>query len=274
MSAISSSRSIAPPRRRRWLTRLLAAGVTAVLAGAGVVAVTGPAAAATVDPTAWYVLLNRNSGKALDVSGVSTADGAQLHQWTRTNANNQQFQFVDAGDGYYRIKARHSGKVLDVSSWSTADGAAIHQWTDHDGTNQQFRLADSDSGYVRLINRNSDKAVEVQSAATDDGATVVQYSDWGGSNQQWQLVQVDGGSGGSGGSRVWLRATADIRPGSARQATFSYSTDGTTFTPLGPAFTLDNRPNFFMGNRFAIFNHATAALGGAVTVNRFSLTTP
>ncbi|GAB2991924.1 hypothetical protein [Saccharothrix stipae] len=30
----------------------------------------------------------------------------------------------------------------------------------------------------------------------------------------------------------------------------------------------------FMGYRFAIFNHATAALGGAVTVNRFSLTTP
>ena len=273
--SVSSSRSIAPPSRRpRWLKRFLAATVAAVVAGSGIFAATETAAAATVDPTAWYVLLNRNSGKALDVSGVSTADGAQLHQWTRTNADNQQFQFVDAGDGYYRIKARHSGKVLDVSSWSTADGAAIHQWTDTGGANQQFRLADSDSGYVRLINRNSDKAVEVQNAATDDGAGVVQYSDWGGSNQQWQLARVDGGSGGSSGSRVWLRATADIRPGSARQATFSYSTDGTTFTPLGPAFTLGNRPNFFMGYRFAIFNHATAALGGAVTVNRFSLTTP
>jgi hypothetical protein len=79
------------------------------------------------------VLVNRGSGKALDVSGVSTADGARLHQWTRTNGTNQQFQFVDAGGGYYKIKARHSGKVLDVSSWSTADGAAIHQWTDHGG---------------------------------------------------------------------------------------------------------------------------------------------
>ncbi len=178
---------------------------------------------------------------------------------------------MDSGGGYHRLRARHSGKVLDVSSWSTADGAAVHQWTDHGGVNQQFRLADSGSGYVRLINRNSNKAVEVQSAATNDGAGVVQYGDWGGSNQQWQLVQVDGGSAGS---RVWLRVTADIRPGAGRQATFSYSTDGTTFTPLGPAFTLGDRPNFFMGHRFAIFNHATAALGGAVTVNRFSVTTP
>nr|WP_280882545.1 non-reducing end alpha-L-arabinofuranosidase family hydrolase [Streptomyces pseudovenezuelae] len=164
------------------------------IVGALLTIATTPASAATVDTTAWYVLVNHNSGKALDVYNSSTSDGANVVQWTRTNATNQQFQFVDSGGGYYRLKARHSGKVIDVSSWSTADGAAIHQWTDHGGANQQFRLADSDSGYVRLINRNSNKAVEVQNAATNDGANVVQYSDWGGTNQQWQLVQVDKGT--------------------------------------------------------------------------------
>lgn len=39
--------------------------------------------AATVDTDAWYVLVNRNSGKALDVSGASTGDGARAGQWTR-----------------------------------------------------------------------------------------------------------------------------------------------------------------------------------------------
>ena len=74
MSALSSTQSIAPPSRRpRWLKRFLAATVAALVAGGGIFAVTETAAAATVDPTAWYVLLNRNSGKALDVSGVSTA---------------------------------------------------------------------------------------------------------------------------------------------------------------------------------------------------------
>jgi len=180
--------------RRRWRSGMATAAVVAVAGGLLTVAPT-PAAAATVDTAAWYVLVNRNSGKALDVYNFSTADGADVVQWTRTNANNQQFQFVDSGGGYYRIKAQHSGKVIDVSSWSTADSAAIHQWTDGNGANQQFRLADSDSGYVRLINRNSGKAVEVQNAATNDGGNVVQYSDWGGTNQQWQLVRVDGGTG-------------------------------------------------------------------------------
>ncbi|WP_206784909.1 family 43 glycosylhydrolase [Amycolatopsis sp. MtRt-6] len=76
------------------------------------------------------------------------------------------------------------------------------------------------------------------------------------------------------GSRVWLRANADIRPGTGRQARFSYSTDGVNFTPLGPAFTLNNAWQFFMGYRFAVFNHATQALGGSVTLQRFDLTTP
>ncbi|MEU4449293.1 non-reducing end alpha-L-arabinofuranosidase family hydrolase [Actinosynnema sp. NPDC050801] len=190
--------SVGFARAARWRRRLrsgLAAAAAVAFVGGLLSVVTTSASAATVDTAAWYVLVNRNSGKALDVYNFSTADGGNVVQWARTNADNQQFQFVDSGGGYYRIKSRHSGKVLDVSSWSTADGAAIHQWADHNGTNQQFRLADSDGGYVRLVNRNSNKAVEVQNAATNDGAGVVQYSDWGGANQQWQLVRVGGGSG-------------------------------------------------------------------------------
>ncbi|MFC5820287.1 non-reducing end alpha-L-arabinofuranosidase family hydrolase [Nonomuraea sp. NPDC050478] len=158
-----------------------------------------PAAhAATVDTNAWYVLVNRNSGKALDVYNLSTADGGRITQWTRNNGNQQQWQFVDSGGGYYRLKSRHSGKVLDVYNWSTANGGAIVQWADHNGTNQQWRLADSPDGHVRLISRHSNKALEVQGASTADNANIVQYDDWGGNNQQWQLVRVDGGGGDPG----------------------------------------------------------------------------
>ncbi|MGW1498238.1 non-reducing end alpha-L-arabinofuranosidase family hydrolase [Streptomyces mirabilis] len=172
------------------VTALLAA----LLTGLGAA---GTARAATVDTSASYVLVNRGSGKVLDVSGASTADGAGLTQWTRTDSANQRFQFVDSGGGYYRLKAQHSGKVLDVYNYSTADHADIVQWSDLNGTNQQFRLADSPDGYVRLVNRNSGKAVEVENASTADGAKVVQYTDWGGANQQWQLVRVGAGSGGA-----------------------------------------------------------------------------
>jgi Glycosyl hydrolase family 62/Ricin-type beta-trefoil lectin domain-like len=164
--------------------------VAALVATAAVALNTTPASAATVDTSAWYVLLNRNSGKALDVYNLATNDGARIVQWPRNDGAWQQWQFVDSGGGYYRLRSRHSGKVLDVYNWSTANGARIVQWADSNGANQQFRLADSAGGYVRLINRNSGKVVEVQNASTADAADVVQYDDAGGNNQQWQLVRL------------------------------------------------------------------------------------
>ncbi|MDG9703898.1 non-reducing end alpha-L-arabinofuranosidase family hydrolase [Streptomyces sp. DH37] len=173
-----------PVHPRRLLGVLVSLLLAAVFLGAQ------PAEAATVDPNASYVLVNRNSGKALDVYNMATDDGARITQWTRNNQNQQQWQFVDSGDGYYRIKSRHSGKVLDVYNWSTANGGSIVQWADLNGTNQQWRLADSSDGYVRLISRHSNKALEVQGASTADNANIVQYDDWGGTNQQWRLVMV------------------------------------------------------------------------------------
>ncbi|WSA12943.1 non-reducing end alpha-L-arabinofuranosidase family hydrolase [Streptosporangium subroseum] len=174
--------------------RPLAVIVTAATLLVSLFVATQSANAATVDTNAWYVLVNRTSGKALDVYNLATNDGARITQWARNNGNQQQWQFVDSGSGYYRVKSRLSGKVLDVSNFSTANGGAIVQWTDLNGTNQQWRLADSDSGHIRLINRNSNKALEVQGASTADGANIVQYDDWGGANQQWQFIQVGSGS--------------------------------------------------------------------------------
>ncbi|GAB3440463.1 non-reducing end alpha-L-arabinofuranosidase family hydrolase [Actinophytocola sediminis] len=192
MKTTMSSPGHAPPTARRGGARALVVLLATVLVGTAAVAFNNSAAsAATVDTTAWYVLINRNSGKALDVSNTSTADGAAIHQWARHDGANQQWQFVDSGNGFYRLKSKNSGKVLDIGNMATTDGARVQQWTDLNGTNQQFQLADSDGGHVRLINRNSGKAVEVTGASTADGAAVVQYSDWGGANQQWQLVLLE-----------------------------------------------------------------------------------
>jgi pectate lyase len=180
-------------RWRGWLgataTTVLVAGTVAIGAGAG-----APAAqAATVDPNAWYELVSRHSGKAVEVAGQSTADGAMIQQWARTGGTHQQFRFVDSGGGFYRIMARHSGKVLDVFAWNPDDGAEIRQWPDLNGFNQQFQLLDSPDGYLRFVNRFSGKALDVWEWSTADGARISQFTDHGGANQQFQLVVVGGG---------------------------------------------------------------------------------
>lgn len=92
--------------------------------------------------TAFYRFTARHSGKAMDVSDNSTADGAGVQQWAWTGAANQQWELrAVAGTSYSLLVARHSGKCLDVRDVSTADGAALQQWTCTSGTNQQWTRA-------------------------------------------------------------------------------------------------------------------------------------
>ncbi|MGM1064948.1 PQQ-dependent sugar dehydrogenase, partial [Saccharothrix sp. Mg75] len=183
MRKAPATRESTVPRRR------LGAVFAVVLSALGVV-LPAPAvgSAATVDTTASYVLVNRNSGKALDVYGRATNDGARISQYARNDGAWQQWRFVDSGGGYYRLRSRHSGKVLDFPS--TADRTGLVQNADADRTGQQFRLADSDNGHVRLLNRASGKAVDVLGSSTSDGARVVQQPDSGTAGQQWRLVRL------------------------------------------------------------------------------------
>ncbi|MFI6930641.1 RICIN domain-containing protein [Streptomyces sp. NPDC050287] len=78
-------------------------------------------------------VVNELSGKCLDVSGASTADGAAVIQYTCNGATNQMFTLnpvTALGNSKdYQLVAVHSGKCVDVSQISTATGAKIHQWT-------------------------------------------------------------------------------------------------------------------------------------------------
>jgi len=74
------------------------------------------------------------------------------------------------------------------------------------------------------------------------------------------------------GGKIWLRASADIHPGANQQATFSYSTDGNNFAAIGSSYTLNSTWEFFMAYRYGIFNYATKALGGSVTISSFTMT--
>lgn len=89
---------------------------------------------------AYYFLRASHSGKFLDVSAYSTADGGNVQQWSYTGASNQQWQLQDAGNGFFYLRAKQSGKYLDVSGVYTNDGANVHQWSFTGAGNQQWSL--------------------------------------------------------------------------------------------------------------------------------------
>ncbi|QQQ73957.1 glycoside hydrolase N-terminal domain-containing protein [Saccharothrix sp. 6-C] len=142
---------------------------------------------ATSLPTGWHRLVNRASGKALDVAGASVADGAEVVQWSATGSLNQQWRFLPNADGSCRLAARHSGRLLD-SPGGSGQGARLDQWQDTGSDNQWWRLVDAGGGYHRVVNVRTGLCVDVEGGSTVDGARVVQWPVTGGANQEWRIV--------------------------------------------------------------------------------------
>jgi len=141
-----------------------------------------------VVPGVNYRLVAAHSGKAADINGASTAAGAQLIQWSLAGGLNQQFDFLDSGGGFFRIRSRLSGLVLQVASSST--GADITQQPDGNAASQHWRVVDQGGGVVSLVNRQSGLAMDVWQASTVDGARISQWTVTGSTNQRFQLQRV------------------------------------------------------------------------------------
>jgi arabinogalactan endo-1,4-beta-galactosidase len=142
------------------------------------------------DEYATYKIVNRNSGKALNIAGGSSADGAVVEQYGYDGWSSQKFRIQDAGGGYYKIINVNSDKALDIDSLSTTDGAACIQWTYGSGWNQQWSIV-ADGGYYHIINRNSGKYLDMEASSTADGGACIQWTGNGGWNQDWMIVAVD-----------------------------------------------------------------------------------
>ncbi len=137
--------------------------------------------------TTKYKLINRNSGKVLDVQYGSKDNGANVLQYTDQGNANQKWYLIPTGDGYYTIKNAYTEKMVDVSGKSKDNGGDVIQYQSNGGTNQQWKIEATDNGYYRLINRNSGLALDVSGKSTADNGDVIQWAYNGGANQQWKI---------------------------------------------------------------------------------------
>ncbi|MFF3916466.1 RICIN domain-containing protein [Streptomyces sp. NPDC001852] len=136
-------------------------------------------------------VLNKNSGKAIDVSGASTAAAANVIQWNDTSAQNQRWLWFPVGDGSYEIVNENSGQLLDVTGGSTTDGATVVQQPDNNAASQHWTLVAAGNGYYKIKNVNSGKLLAVSGSSTSAGAQLVQTTDTNADSQLWQAVSVD-----------------------------------------------------------------------------------
>lgn len=99
----------AASRHRRLRVGLLLAVLALLLGGGTTLAPQQASAVPAIDTDASYVLVNRNSGKALDVLDFSTADGARVVQWPDLDGANQQWQLVKLGSDTFTNPVKRNG---------------------------------------------------------------------------------------------------------------------------------------------------------------------
>ena len=157
-----------------------------------------PTATNTPTPTpppfsGYYRIMARHSGKAVVVQNASTANGANVFQWTYggTQTNDEwRIQILGPGIGAYSITNRHSGKVMEVAGSSTSNGGDVVQNTWTGQGHQAWEINSLGNGYYRVNARHSGKVLNVSGGGTSNGTNVDQWSWTGAAYQQFQIISV------------------------------------------------------------------------------------
>jgi Ricin-type beta-trefoil lectin domain-like/Right handed beta helix region len=178
------------------LKRVLAVATAAVCSSGVLLARTAGPVSAQVSPVASpsdsgvYEIVNRCSGRALDVSGFSTSNGAQVWVWDRTGRPNQRWKVF--GTGTFVLRPTHApSKALDVPGAQDISGLALWQY-DANGTNaQRWSAQPVGDGSVRLISAVGGKALQVRNGGAYNASVVEIAPPADTCAQKWTLEPVD-----------------------------------------------------------------------------------
>jgi hypothetical protein len=149
----------------------------------------------SINSSAWYQVINTNSGRCTDDAGWSQANGARVIQWTcGAGQANQQWQFVPTSGGYYRVMVRHAtwlGWDVTGGPGATGQGVPVQLWGvgSPAGNNQQWLPQHLGNGIWRFVARHSGRCLDVPSSSTANGVQLQQWTCNGTGAQSFRLVQ-------------------------------------------------------------------------------------
>ncbi len=165
-------------------------------------------------------VVNRATGKVLDVNGASQDDGANVQGWSWNGTGAQRWR-TEGSSSRTRLVNVNSGKCLDVSNSATHSGANIAQFRCNGGDNQRWQLRTVSSSSNRpwvggepvrpypttpnvtggrpsgrlvyagmIVSRATSKCIDVEKASRDDGTNIRQWTCNGTPAQLWDFIEV------------------------------------------------------------------------------------
>lgn len=200
-----TQRAVSAARRSR--AALLAAGLIPA-------ALMLPPAVAHADDQYRVEISNLRSGLRADVMWASTNAYQGVFLWPNNTSASQEFDLLDSGGGYFRIRARHSGQclMLDWRGGTYTNGTRIIQypycgagyspaewrrgWVGNATTCNGDVCSTTGTTYPVLINRRTGRCLDADNGAggAPPARAVLQQwdcirtaDDWNAGNQLWRF---------------------------------------------------------------------------------------
>lgn len=148
-----------------------------------------------------YVIINVNSGKALDVRNGAAGNNAVVQQYSANGMNAQRWFIRDSGAGYY-LQSALGNWVLDLSGGNTANGAAIRLYTPNGTASQLFVVSCSgvtvpvDTAVIIKSAGNANLVFDVPSASMANGTRIQLYAANGTNAQRFRFRKIGNGTYG------------------------------------------------------------------------------
>ena len=154
-------------------------------------------------PEGTYAIVSGNgSHKALDVSGASKSNGANVQIYDENGTDAQHWQLTynrDKTSKYYgmaRLVNVNSGKALDVYSAIAKSGTNVQQYTANDSTAQWWQLvqdakATGRSGYLLRSALLGDFVLDVNGGGLANGTNVQIWASNGSAAQRFTFVALE-----------------------------------------------------------------------------------
>jgi len=149
-----------------------------------------------LNTSAWYEVVNTNSGLCVSAAGAGTANGTAVQQLACTGATSQLWQFAPAITGYDEVlndNAQSEGESWNIAGGvsATANGDLLQTWNygGSGNTNALFAANRQTSGSYTFTADNDGLCLDVPGTSTASGVQLQQYTCNGTGAQTFSLVQ-------------------------------------------------------------------------------------
>ena len=136
-----------------------------------------------------FYTISAANGKVIEVADYNIDNGAKIQLMDNANFEWQQWNFVAAGDGVYRIQNRFTGKMMDLDMGGVSDGTRVHQWEGAQASSQLWVVEPTNDGRVKIKSNLAGKLLD-PGMATENGTVLQIWADVNGDNQFWTINEV------------------------------------------------------------------------------------